>query len=219
MTAGPFGYLISHTSTVARHLGEHLYLVVSALAIACIFALPLGVLVARARRLGGIVLQTLNVAYTIPSLAMFAVLVPVFGIGSTTAIAALAVYAQMLLVRNVALGLLGVPAVLVEAAKGLGMTPWQRFWYVEFPQALPVILGGLRVATVTLIALATLGAWVDAGGLGVLILYGLQHDAPDRTVAGSVVAAALAVAADRGLRGIERMAVPSGSRMSTSEAP
>lgn len=197
-------YLFTHSGTVAARLVEHLYLVLTSLGIAAAIALPLGVLVARSRRLGGIVLQVLNVSYTIPSLALFAVLVPVFGIGGTTAIAALVVYAQMLLVRNVVLGLRGVPAPLIEAAKGLGMTPWQRFWRVEFPQALPVMLGGVRIATVALIALATLGAWVDAGGLGVLILYGLQHDAPDRTIAGSIVAAALAIVADRALRLAER---------------
>jgi len=197
-------YLFTHSGTVAARLLEHLYLVLTSLGIAAAIALPLGVFVARSRRLGGIVLQVLNVSYTIPSLALFAVLVPVFGIGSTTAIVALVVYAQMLLVRNVVLGLRGVPAPLIEAARGLGMTPWQRFWRVEFPQALPVMLGGVRIATVALIALATLGAWVDAGGLGVLILYGLQHDAPDRTIAGSIVAAALAIVADRALRLAER---------------
>jgi len=197
-------YLFTHSGTVAARLLEHLYLVLTSLGIAAAIALPLGVFVARSRRLGGIVLQVLNVSYTIPSLALFAVLVPVFGIGSTTAIVALVVYAQMLLVRNVVLGLRGVPAPLIEAARGLGMTPWQRFWRVEFPQALPVMLGGVRIATVALIALATLGAWVGAGGLGVLILYGLQHDAPDRTIAGSVVAAALAIVADRALRLAER---------------
>jgi osmoprotectant transport system permease protein len=203
---GPFGYLFTHAATVAMHTAEHLYLVLVSLAISCVIALPLGVFVARSK-FGGIVLQALNVAYTIPSLAMFAVLVPVFGIGSTTAIVALVIYAQMLLVRNVALGLRGVSPTLVEAARGLGMTDWQRFWRVEFPAALPIVLGGVRVATVALIALATLGAWVDAGGLGVLILYGLQHDAPDRTIAGSLVAALLAIGADRGLRMLERAVV------------
>ena len=200
-------YLFTHSGTVLAHLVEHVYLVLTSLAIACVVALPLGVFVARSRRFGGVVLQLLNIAYTIASLALFAVLVPLFGIGSTTAIVALAVYAQMLLVRNVALGITGVPFALVDAARGLGMTPWQRFWRVEFPQALPVILGGVRVATVALIALATLGAWVDAGGLGVLILYGLQHDAPDRAIAGSVVAALLAIVADRGLRLLEARVV------------
>ncbi|MDQ2908536.1 MAG: ABC transporter permease [Candidatus Eremiobacteraeota bacterium] len=197
-------YLFTHSGTVAGHLAEHLYLVLTSLGIAAAFALPLGVFVARSQRLGAIVLQILNVSYTIPSLALFAVLVPLFGIGSTTAIVALAIYAQMLLVRNVVLGLRGVPTALIEAARGLGMTPWQRFWRVEFPQALPVILGGVRIATVALIALATLGAWVDAGGLGVLILYGLEHDAPDRTIAGSIVAAVLAIIADRAFRLAER---------------
>ncbi len=203
----PFGYLISHPATVAVHLLEHLYLVLSALVISSIIALPLGIFIARSKRFGGIVLQVLNITYTIPSLALFAVLVPVFGIGSLTAIVALSLYAQMLLVRNVALGIRGVPVALVDAARGLGMTSWQRFWRVELPQALPVILAGVRVATVALIALATLGAWVDAGGLGVLILYGLEHDAPDRTIAGSLLAAILAIAADRTLRAIERNVV------------
>ena len=203
----PFGYLFSHPATVGAHLLEHLYLVLSALAISSVIALPLGVFIARSKRFGGVVLQILNIAYTIPSLALFAVLVPVFGIGSLTAIVALGIYAQMLLVRNVALGISGVPVALVDAARGLGMTSWQRFWRVELPQALPVILAGVRLATVALIALATLGAWVDAGGLGVLILYGLEHDAPDRTIAGSLLAALLAIAADRGLRAIERAVV------------
>ncbi len=202
----PLGYFATHPGTIWTHLVEHVYLVGVSLAISSAIALPLGVFVARSRGYGGAVLQLLNVAYTIPSLAIFAVLVPVLGIGSATAIVALVIYAQMLLVRNVAAGIRGVPATLVEAARGLGMTPWQRFWRVEFPQALPVILSGARIATVTAISLATLGAWVDAGGLGVLILYGLEHNRPDQTVAGSLVAALLAIAADRGFRVLEARA-------------
>lgn len=201
-----FSYFVTHPGTIWTHLLQHVWLVAVSLAIACAIALPLGIMVARTRVTGGIILQSLNVAYTIPSLAIFGVLVPLLGIGSATAIVALVIYAQMLLVRNLAAGLRGVPPAQIEAARGLGLTATQRFWRVEVPHALPVVLAGMRVATITLISLATLGAWVDAGGLGVLILYGLEHDRPDQTIAGSLVAAALAVAADRGFRYLEARA-------------
>jgi osmoprotectant transport system permease protein len=179
---------------------QHIELVGSALAVACAIAFPLGIVVARNRRLGGVILSVLNVVYTIPSLALFALLIPVLGIGTWTALVALVLYAQMLLVRNVAVGLRGVSAPLVDAARGLGMSPAQTFWRVELPQALPVIVGGLRLASIALISLATLASWIDAGGLGALVLYGLQHDDPSRAVAGAIAAAFLAITVDIALR-------------------
>jgi osmoprotectant transport system permease protein len=160
--------------------------------------------VARSPRVGRVILAGLNVVYTIPSLALFALLIPLLGIGVPTAIVALVAYAQMILVRNVAVGLNGVPAPLLDAARGLGMSPRQAFWRVEIPQALPVIVGGVRLAAITLVALAALAAWIDAGGLGVLILYGLEHDDVDRAVAGALGAALLAVLADVSLRTLQK---------------
>ena len=197
-------YLFAHPFAVLQRLGEHVELTVLALVAASAIALPLGIFVAKNERAGRLVLGVLNTVYTLPSLAVFALLIPVLGIGTLTALVALVAYAQMILVRNVAAGLRGVPRATVDAARGLGMTPAQSLWRVELPQALPVIVGGIRIATVTLIALASLAAWINAGGLGVLILYGLQHDDPGRAVTGSVLAAALAIGADTALRRLQR---------------
>ena len=197
-------YLFAHPFAVLQRLGEHVELTVLALVAASAIALPLGIFVAKNERAGRLVLGVLNTVYTLPSLAVFALLIPVLGIGTLTALVALVAYAQMILVRNVAAGLRGVPRATVDAARGLGMTPAQSLWRVELPQAVPGIIGGIRIATVTLIALASLAAWINAGGLGVLILYGLQHDDPGRAVTGSVLAAALAIGADTALRRLER---------------
>jgi len=198
-------FVLRHPGEIAWRTVEHVELVLIALVIACAIALPLGIYLARSRRLGNVVLGALNVVYTIPSLALLALLVPLFGIGTTTALIALVAYALMILVRNVVAGLRGVPFALVDAGRGLGMTARQVLWRVEIPQALPVMLGGVRLATITLIALATLASWVNAGGLGTLVLYGLQHDDPVRALAGSAIAALLAIAADLALRRLERL--------------
>ena len=157
-------FLERHPGEVAQMTLQHVELVAIALFAACAIALPLGIVAARSARAGPILLSTLNVIYTIPSLALLALLVPLFGIGTLTALIALTLYALMILVRNVAAGLRGVPLALTDAARGLGMSPRQTLWRVELPQALPVILGGVRLATITLIALATLASWINAGG-------------------------------------------------------
>jgi osmoprotectant transport system permease protein len=197
-------FLSSHRSEIAVLLGQHLLLTSAALVLACAIAFPLGVFVADNARFGAMVLSTLNVVYTIPSLALYALLIPLLGLGFGTALVALAAYAQMILVRNVAAGLQGVPAATVDAARGLGMSRTELLLRVELPQALPVILGGVRIAAVALIAMASLAAWINAGGLGVLIFYGLEHDDPERVVVGSLGCALLAVAADLLLRALER---------------
>ncbi len=197
-------FVLRHPDQLAWRTLEHVELVLIALAIACIVALPLGVVAARTRYLGEAILSVLNVLYTIPSLALLALLVPLFGIGTNTALIALVVYALMILVRNVAVAVRGVPFELRDAARGLGMSPWQSFWRVEFPNGLPVMLGGVRLATITLISLATLASWINAGGLGTLVLYGLQHDDPGRALAGSAIAALMAILADIALRRLER---------------
>ncbi|HTV75258.1 MAG TPA: ABC transporter permease [Candidatus Acidoferrales bacterium] len=199
-------FLASHAGEIALLFGQHLLLTLSALAVAAMVALPLGIFVRSHDRSGAIVLGILNVMYTIPSLALYAFLITYLGLGFGTALVALVAYAQMILVRNVLAGLKSVPPASIEAARGLGMSPLQSLVHVELPQALPVILGGVRIATIAIIAMATLGAWIDAGGLGVLIFYGLQHNDPERVVVGSLACALLALAADAALRAIERRA-------------
>jgi osmoprotectant transport system permease protein len=199
-------YLFTHPSVVGRRLEEHVILVVVSLAIALVIALPLGVIAARRPRIGAPILGITGALYTVPSLALLALLVAANGLGPSTAIIALVVYAQMILIRGVVAGLRGVDPALVDAARGLGLTPWQTLLRVEFPAALPVMLGGVRVAAVTLVALATVAAWIDAGGLGVLLFEGIHTDDPAKIVAGSIAAAALAIGADLALRACERAA-------------
>lgn len=199
-------YLLTHPAQVGARLLEHLELTFVSLAIALVIAVPVAVLVVRAGRRGAIVLGVLSVIYTVPSLALLAILVPIFGLGKTTAVIALVLYAQMILVRNFAAGLLNVPRSQVDAARGLGMSRRQRLWRVEFPLALPVMLGGVRIALVSLIAIANIAAWVNAGGLGSMMFDGIERDDPGLIVAGAVPSALLAITADTVLRAFERRA-------------
>ena len=197
-------YLVAHFTRVAGLFGEHVVLVAVSLALALALAVPLGIFAARRPRAGGIILGVAGALYTIPSLALLAILVGAFGLGAPTAIVALVLYAQTILIRGVVAGLRGVDPALVDAARGLGLTARQRLVRVELPAALPVVLAGVRVVTVTLVALATVAAWIDAGGLGVLLFEGLHTDDAQKILAGALAAAALAIAADLLLRGCER---------------
>jgi len=197
-------YVRRHPAEIAFKLLEHVELTGLALLLALLMAVPLGVVAARSRRFGGAILGVLNVLYTVPSLALLALLIPRLGIGFRTAVVALVLYAQLILVRAVATGLRNVPQATREAALGLGLSPGQLLRRVELPLALPIMLGGLRVAIVSLISLANLAAWIAAGGLGDLILYGLEHDDPSRAVVGAALSSALAIGATIALWMLER---------------
>jgi osmoprotectant transport system permease protein len=199
-------YIFKHPGEMATRLLQHLELTIVALLIASAIALPLGVLAARNARVRGPLFAVLNVIYTLPSLAIFALLIPAFGLGFVTTEIALVAYAQMILVRNVVAGLESVPAPLRDAARGLGMSTWQSLVRIEFPLALPIIVGGLRLATIATISIATLGGKIDAGGRGTLLFAGLSNDDPERIVAGSTAAAVLAIGADALLRGAQKLA-------------
>jgi osmoprotectant transport system permease protein len=197
-------YLLAHPHAVALAFGQHVGLCIASLAIACAIAIPLGVATARYRRIRLPVLGALGIIYTVPSLALLALLVPFEGLGFATAVTALAAYAQMILVRNISTGITGVDSAVVESARGMGMNDWQVFWRVQRPLAMPVAIGGLRIATVSIIGIANLAAWVNAGGLGTLVLDGIERDYPEKALAGAVISAALAIFADLSLRLVER---------------
>lgn len=199
-------YIATHPARVAALTLEHLELVVIALAAAAVVAIPLGLWAARKRNVAPWLLGTLGAIYTIPSLALLAVLVQLFGLGFTPIFVALVVYAQFMMARNVVAGINGVDPAQVDAARGLGMSPLQVLLRVELPQALPVLIGGVRIAAISLISIGTLGGYVGGVGLGVLIFNGLTLHQPQMIVAGSVAACALAIAADASLRLIERRA-------------
>lgn len=200
-------YLLDNPALVLRLLGQQLWLTSAALALASIFALPLGVLAARNARVRGPLLGILGAIYTIPSLALFVLLIPLMGLGSGPALVALVAYAQIILVRNITVGLLGVDAAALESARGIGMTVWQCFWRVEIPLALPVILAGARVAVLTTISIGTLAAFINAGGLGTLLFIGVSQSYPDKIVAGAIGVTVLALAANALTRALEGRAI------------
>src|SRR5690349_7293271 len=164
-----FKYIFEHWDRVSPRFFEHLQITGLSLLIAILIALPLGFLISRVRWLSAPVLGILGVLYTIPSLAFLAFLVPIYGLSATTTIVVLVTYAQTMLVRNIALGFTGIDRSIIESARGMGMSGTQVFWQVELPLALPVIIAGMRVATLAIVAIGTVGAWVGAGGLGQLL--------------------------------------------------
>jgi len=197
-------------SYIERHLGDigaltlqHLALVGAGLALALVVASGLAYAVLRAPRIDTAVFAGAGIVYTIPSLALLAIAVKYLGLGFWPVVLILAAYAQFILVRSIVTALRGVPDAQIDAARGLGMTSRQAFWRVRLPLATPVLIGGIRLATVALIAIATLGGYVGAGGMGNEIFFGLQRQFMAQTLAGSVPAAALAVMADAVLRLIE----------------
>ena len=185
-------------------LAEHLLLVATALAISLAIALPLGIWTARRPALYVATVLATGVLYTIPALALFALLIPLMGLGKTPAITALVLYSLLILVRNVAIGIRELPAELIEAADGMGYGRARRLLRIELPLALPVIVAGIRITAVTQIAVATVAAYINAGGLGDIIFQGITQDFGEKIVAGAVVTSLLAIAVDETLKLVER---------------
>ncbi len=197
-------YLLHNPTKVLTLTGQHLKLTFVALAIAIVIALPLGVLLSRQRRLYGPVMALLSALYTIPSIALLVLLLPVLGLGFWPTIVALVIYCQAILVRNTVAGLNNVDAAVLEAARGMGLSDWQILWGVELPLAMPVILAGVRIATISTIAIATVAAFFNAGGLGSLIREGISQDYGDKILAGAIAVTVIAVLAEQGLRALTR---------------
>jgi osmoprotectant transport system permease protein len=202
-----FTFLLQNRTEVVVRTLEHIQLVAAAMAIALIVGLPVGVALVRRRALRRWVFGAANVVQTIPSLALFGFLIPVpwiGGIGANTAILALALYALLPVLRNTCTGIEGVDAAVLEAARGMGMTPHQVLWQVELPLAAPVLLAGIRVATVISIGVATIAAAIGAGGLGVFIFRGVAMVNDQVILAGAIPAALLAILADLALGAAQR---------------
>jgi osmoprotectant transport system permease protein len=187
---------------------QHLELVAIAILVAAGVGLPAAVLLTRRAGARRWALGFASIAQTIPSLALFGFLVPFIGIGQSTAIIALCLYALLPILRNTLIGILGVDPAVRESAVAMGMTPRQILWQVELPLAVPSIVTGLRIATVTTIGTATIAAAIGGGGLGVFIFRGLAMFDKGAVLAGAVPAAAMALLADEGLEWIERKLSP-----------
>jgi osmoprotectant transport system permease protein len=188
---------------------QHVYLTVLAVGIGLAISLPVAVFAFRHRRWYGPVTGVAGILYTIPSLALFALLLPITGLGTDTAEIGLVSYTLLILIRNTVAGLDGVPADVKEAARGMGYTSRELLWRVEIPLALPVIVAGVRIATVTTIGLVTVTSLIGKGGLGFLMLAGFRNLYPEVAVlVGVVLSVVLAVAADALLLGGQRLLTP-----------
>jgi osmoprotectant transport system permease protein len=189
---------------IAEAAGQHLLLSFLSVLIGCAVALVLGIVSARRPRLYAVFLTIAGIIFVIPSLALFAFLIPVMGLGMKPALTGLSSYCVLILLRNVVTGLRSVPDDVLDAADGMGFSRWQRLVRIELPLALPLIVSGIRIALVTVIGIATVAAFIDAGGLGTIILQGIDQSWPEKIIVGGALTAAIAIFFDLSMTWIER---------------
>lgn len=202
-------WLFAHVQLFVDALVQHVELTVIAVLVALVISIPLGVIAQRRPLFRNPALTVFGIFYTIPSVALFAFLVPYTGLVSfTTAEIGLVGYAVLIILRNVVVGLDSVPPDVIDAANGMGYRPFARLIRIELPLALPAILAGVRIATVTTIGLVTITALIGLGGLGQLILTGLVENFRTPLLVATVLSVVLALVADLALAGAQRLAVP-----------
>ncbi|MBN2061606.1 MAG: ABC transporter permease [Deltaproteobacteria bacterium] len=194
---------------------EHIWIVSFSIFIAIIIAVPAGIVITRNERLAHKIINTANILMTVPSIALFGLMLPIlsvfgYGLGKVPAVIALVLYSQLPIIRNTYIGIKNVPPELVEAGRGIGMGTWKRLKEIEIPLAIPVIIAGIRVATVMNIGIATIAAYIGAGGLGVFIQQGIGRVYEEMILAGAILVAALAIFADLFMALIERVLTPKG---------
>jgi osmoprotectant transport system permease protein len=201
-------WLSTHVPVFFDALQQHITLTLIAVGIGLVISLPTGVVAQRWRALRNPVLTVFGIFYTIPSIALFALLIPYTGLSILTAEIGLVGYTVLILARNVVVGLDAVPPEILDAANGMGYRPLARLLRVELPLALPSIFAGVRIATVTTIGLVTITAVIGLGGLGQLILQGLVENFHTPLVVATVLSIALALAADLILAAAQRISLP-----------
>lgn len=201
-------FLATYGTQLIAKTGQHLYISAFALALGVIVAVPLGILLTRMKRGANLVITLAGVLQTIPAMALLAMMIPIFGIGSTPAIVALFIYSLLPILRNTYLGMQGVSPTVRDAAKGMGMTWWQAMLQAEIPLAAPVIMSGIRLSATYVIAWATLASYIGAGGLGDFIFNGLNLYRSDLILGGSIPVILLALLVDYLLGKVEFAVTP-----------
>jgi len=189
-------YVTQNYMLILEKAGEHIYLAGIAVLLACAVGIPIGFMITNNKKLANIVVGIANVIQTIPSLALFAFALSIFGIGADNAIFALCLYALLPIIKNTLIGIRNVDPAIREAARGMGMSRSQIMFKVEIPMAISVIMGGVRIATVTGIGIATIATLIGAGGLGQLIYQGIGMMNNEMIFAGAICSATLALLAD-----------------------
>lgn len=189
-------YILQHPDIVLRLTLEHIQISVIAVAISLVIGVIIGIILTRIKFLQGPVLAVAGVLYTIPSLALFAMLIPIMGLGLKPTVFALILYSQLAIVRNTVSGIETIDPSIIEVAKGMGMTKWQRLFLIELPLGLPVIMAGVRMVTVMAIGVATIASFISAGGLGDLVFLGMQTIDANIILAGALPLIILTLGAD-----------------------
>lgn len=189
-------FLQEHGNELVTKSFEHLYISATSLFLGILIAVPLGIALTRTKKTANIVIGIASLLQTIPSLALLTMFIPIFGVGKLTAIVALFIYSLLPILRNTYLGIKQVDPNLVDAAKGMGMTNFERIRYVEFPIAIPTIMRGIRLGAVYVIAWATLASYIGGGGLGDMIFSGLNLYKPDLIIGGTIPVIMLALISD-----------------------
>ncbi len=206
------GYMLQERGIILQLVVQHLTLTFAAVGISIAVGLPLGIIITRVRSLSFSVIGIANLGQTIPSIAVLGLLIPLLGIGFKPALAALILRALLPIVINTYVGIVGIDPFVVESGRGMGMRDWQILTKVELPLALPVIMAGVRTATVMSISIATLAALIGAGGLGDLIFRGIAMVDPPMLMAGAIPTALLAMLADVLLGHLEVLLTPRAVR-------
>jgi osmoprotectant transport system permease protein len=202
-------WVADNLDVLARRVGEHVLITVIAVVVGFLISFALALLVRRHPRIYGPILGISGILFAIPSIALFVLFIPITGLSLLTAEIALVSYTLVILVRNIVTGLRGVPPDVIEAATGMGFTATQRLWRVELPIALPIIVAGLRVATVTTIGLVTVATLIGMGGLGYLIVnIGIQQRFPTATLMGVGLVVGLSTLVDWALYASQRWLTP-----------
>ncbi|MEA3423317.1 MAG: ABC transporter permease [Bacillota bacterium] len=191
---------------------EHLQIIAVSISFAVMIGVPTGIIITRKRKIANLILGFANVFQTLPSLALFGLIIPILGIGYKPSVFVLFLYALLPIIKNTYLGITGVDPAVIDAGKGMGMTSYQILRMVEIPLSLPVIMGGIRISTVINIGTATLAALIGAGGLGDMIFKGISLNNSSMILAGAIPTALLALSVDALLGRVEKRLVPKGLR-------
>lgn len=205
-------YFVNNLNLILKLTLEHIKITVIAVSISTLIGVAIGILITRFRRASTPVIGIAGIIYTIPSLALFGMLIPFIGIGIKPALIALILYSQLALIRNTFVGIVHIDSAIRESGKGMGMSPWQFLRMVELPVALPVIMAGIRTAAVMNIGTATIAAYIGAGGLGWLIFRGIASVHAEQIVAGALPVTLLAIGVDYLFVLLERALTPEGLR-------
>lgn len=205
-------YCIKNIGLILKLTFDHIEITLIAVSISTVIGVAIGIFITRHQRVAGAIIGIAGILYTIPSLALFGMLIPFIGIGLKPTLIALILYSQLALIRNTFVGIVHIDPSIREAGKGMGMSNWQFLRMVEIPVALPVIMAGIRTAAVMNIGTATIAAYIGAGGLGWLIFRGIASVNSDQIIAGAVPVILLAVGVDYLFILLERALTPAGLR-------